>query len=73
VAGGNVIGTFPSPQLGGPDDGDVNNNGRHVPTIATDQVGATVMNWMGLPSSAYNEVFPDLVNFPQKTIPLLRA
>ena len=73
VAGGNVIGSFPSPQLGGPDDGDLGNNGRHVPTIATDQVGATVMNWLGLPSSAYIDVFPDLVNFQQKTIPLLRA
>ena len=73
VAGGNVIGSFPSPQLGGPDDGDLGNNGRHVPTIATDQVGATVMNWLGLPSSAYIDVFPDLVNFQQKTIPLLGA
>lgn len=73
VAGGNVLGTFPSPVLGGADDGDLGNNGRHVPTIATDQVGATLMNWMGLPPSLYQEVFPDLVNFSQKTIPLLRT
>lgn len=73
VAGGTVTGTFPSPVLGGPDDGDIGNNGRHVPTIATDQVGATAATWLGLPSSALHEVFPDLVNFGQKTIPLLRV
>lgn len=73
VAGGNVVGTFPSPVLGGPDDGDLGNNGRHVPTTSTDQVGATAATWLGLPSSALHEAFPDLVNFPQKTLPLLRA
>ena len=73
VAGGTVHGLFPSPVLGGADDGDPNKNGRHVPTIATDQVGATVMSWLGLEPALYHEVFPDLVNFQQKTIPLLRA
>lgn len=73
VAGGTVHGRFPSPVLGGPDDGDIGNNGRHVPSTATDQVGATLVNWLGLPPSLYHEVFPDLVNFPSKTVPLLRA
>ena len=73
VAGGNVLGSFPSPVLGGRDDGDPGSNGRHVPTTATDQVGATVMNWIGLAPSLYHDVFPDLVNFSQKTIPLLRT
>ena len=71
VAGGQVLGTFPSFQLGGTDDGDRNKNGRHVPTLATDQVGATLMQWLGLPSSLLHEVFPKLANFGQKTIPLL--
>ena len=73
VAGGTVIGTFPSPVLGGPDDGDFVSNGRHVPTIATDQFGATLMQWLGLQPSQFPEVFPKLVNFGQKTIALLRA
>jgi uncharacterized protein (DUF1501 family) len=73
VNGATVHGVFPSPVLGGADDGDPGGNGRHVPTIATDQVGATLMNWIGLPASLYHEVFPDLVNFPVKTIPLLRT
>jgi hypothetical protein len=59
--------------LGGVDDGDPGRNGRHVPTTGTDQIGATLMNWMGLPPSLYHEVFPDLVNFPTKTVPLLRV
>jgi uncharacterized protein (DUF1501 family) len=73
VQGGTVHGTFPSYALGGPDDGDPASNGRHVPTIATDQVGATLMQWLGLPASELHAVFPDLANFGQKTIPLMRG
>ena len=73
VQGGTMHGIFPSPVLGGPDDGDRNNNGRHVPTTSTDQVGATVMQWMGLDPSAFDEVFPNLANFRAKTLPLLRV
>lgn len=73
VAGGQVIGTFPSPVLGGPDDSDAQKNGRHVPTLATDQVGATLMQWMGLAPSQFHDAFPWLVNFQHKTIPLLRS
>ena len=72
VAGGNVVGTFPSLVLGGPDDGDRNKNGRHVPSTSTDQVGAALMQWMGLPAANFHEVFPNLVNFAQKTVPLMR-
>jgi hypothetical protein len=59
--------------LGGPDDGDRMNNGRHVPTIATDQFGAALMQWLGLEPSRFHDAFPWLVNFSQKTIPLIRA
>ena len=73
VAGGQVLGTFPDLTLGGPDDGDVAANGRHVPSISIDQIGATLMQWLGLPASEFHDVFPWLVNFQQKTIPLLRT
>lgn len=73
VNGGTVHGSFPSPVLSGPDDGDRNGNGRHVPTTATDQVGATLMQWMGLDPAAFHEVFPNLANFDRKTIALLRS
>jgi uncharacterized protein (DUF1501 family) len=73
VAGGTVHGSFPSLVLGGPDDGDEGQNGRHVPTIASDQVGATLMAWLGLPPTEFETVFPNLANFSQKTVALLRA
>jgi uncharacterized protein (DUF1501 family) len=73
VAGGNVVGTYPSLVLGGADDGDVRKNGRHVPTLSCDQVGATLMQWLGLPAAQLHDVFPNLVNFNQKTVALLRA
>ena len=73
VQGGTMHGIFPSPVLGGVDDGDRNKNGRHVPTTSTDQVGATVMQWMGLDRSSFHDVFPNLANFSNKTIPLLRV
>lgn len=72
VAGGTVVGTFPSLVLGGPDDGDLG-NGRLVPSISSDQVGATLMQWMGLDPGAFVDVFPALANFPIKTLPLLRG
>jgi uncharacterized protein (DUF1501 family) len=73
VAGGQVLGTFPTLTLGGPDDSDPGKGGRFVPTTSTDQVGATLMQWMGLPADQLNAVFPNLANFSQKTINLLHA
>lgn len=72
VAGGTVVGSFPNLVLGGVDDGDSGKNGRLVPTTSSDQVGATVMQWLGLPASQVHDVFPHLVNFTNKTVPLLR-
>ena len=73
VAGNQVLGTFPTLTLGGPDDGDPGKGGRFVPTTSTDQVGATVMQWLGLPADQVVTAFPHLANFSQKTINLLRG
>lgn len=73
VSGGTVHGRFPDLTLGGPDDADNGRNGRLVPAVATDQVGATLMKWLGLPDNLQLEVFPNLVNFSNRTVPLLRA
>ena len=73
VAGGQVVGQFPSLVLGGRDDGDINRGGRMVPTTSTEQVGATLMQWMGLPASAQASVFPTLANFPVKTLNLMKV
>lgn len=73
VRGGQVLGTFPTLTLGGPDDSDPNKGGRFVPTTSSDQVGATLMQWLGLPPSELVKAFPNLANFSQKTINLLHA
>lgn len=73
VAGGQVLGTFPTLVPGGPDDCDTNKGGRFVPTTSSDQVGATVMKWIGLPDDQITAAFPFLANFSQKTINLLRT
>lgn len=71
--GGTVAGTFPDLRLGGPDDGDYGKNGRLVPTLGSDQVGATLMQWLGLPASQVVNAFPYLANFKQHLLPLMRA
>lgn len=73
VAGGTVHGTFPSLVLGGADDGDPNGAGRLVPTMASDQVAATLSRWLGVAAADLETVLPNLANFQNKTLPLLRA
>ncbi len=71
VRGGQVHGTFPSLTLGGPDDFDFNRDGRWVPTTSSDQLGATLASWLGMPSDRITDVFPNLANFATRTLPLL--
>jgi uncharacterized protein (DUF1501 family) len=73
VSGATVHGRFPDLTLGGPDDGDPGRNGRLVPSISSDQVGASLMQWLGLPASQFNTVFPHLASFAAPTIPLIRT
>jgi uncharacterized protein (DUF1501 family) len=71
VAGGTVLGSFPDLTLNGPDDAD--GAGTLVPTMASDQVAATLLRWLGLPESQWLSVLPNLANFTQRTVPLLRV
>ena len=71
VRGGRVHGRMPSLVLGGADDGDPYKKGRWVPDYASDQFGATAMQWLGLPADKLVAVFPNLANFPGKTVPYL--
>lgn len=73
INGGQVFGQIPSYILGGADDGDPNRGGRMVPTTSTDQVGATIMQWMGLPTTQLNTVFPNLINFSNKNLGFMRG
>jgi len=71
VAGGQVLGQIPSLVLGGVDDSDLRGGGRFVPSTSLDQVGASLMQWLGMPASSLLDVFPNLKNFPEKTIKLI--
>ena len=55
--------------VGGPDDTDV--RGRWIPTSSTDQYGATLCSWFGIPSSGLAGVFPNLANFPTANLGFL--
>lgn len=66
IMGGSVIGktfygTYPTLQLGGPDDTD--NRGRWIPTTSLDQYAATLATWYGLAPSDVPTVFPNLSRF----------
>ncbi len=69
VQGGQIVGAFPTFELGGPSDTDV--RGRWIPTTSIDQYGATLCSWFGIPSSALATVFPNLANFPTSNLGFL--
>lgn len=73
VAGRQVIGRIPQLVLGGADDADPDGGGRMVPTLATDQVAAAMMSWMGLEADSLPQVFPRLSRFDPGPLGLLRA
>jgi uncharacterized protein (DUF1501 family) len=61
-------GRMPELALGGADDV---GQGRIVPTTSTDQYGATLARWFGIDDAGLNAVFPNLKNFPTRTLPFL--
>jgi uncharacterized protein (DUF1501 family) len=61
VHGGDMYGTFPQMTLSGSDDS--GNNGAWIPTIAVDQVGATLGKWFGIAGTDLNAIFPNLGRF----------
>ncbi|MES2822914.1 MAG: DUF1501 domain-containing protein [Pseudomonadota bacterium] len=67
VAGGDIIGTMPSLQIGSTDD---IGEGRVIPTTSMDQYAATLANWYGVPGNNFTDVFPNLINFSAPTLPL---
>lgn len=66
VQGGQTYGTYPSLQLGGPDDVGVHSwelHGRWIPTTSVDQYAATLLRWMGASEGQLDAVLPNLSNF----------
>jgi uncharacterized protein (DUF1501 family) len=73
VTGGNFYGmlgpngtVFPTLQKGGPNDttnSGTNGRGRWIPTTATEQYGAALAKWFGVPDIDMPSVFPNVGNF----------
>ena len=60
VLGKNLYGTFPTLQVGGPDD---TSTGRWIPTTSVDQYAATLAKWFGVTDTYMSTVFPYLGRF----------
>jgi uncharacterized protein (DUF1501 family) len=69
VKGGDFYGSFPTLQLGGPDDTDT--RGRWIPTTSIDQYAATLGQWYGLQTADLSTVFPFLSRFPTSNLGFL--
>lgn len=69
VQGGKMYGTFPTLALGGPDDSGT--RGTLIPTTSTDQYGATLAAWLGVPANQLGTVFPNLQKFANQNLGFL--
>lgn len=61
VQGGQIYGTFPNLALQGPDD--CGSRGVLIPSTSTEQYGATLARWLGVPDNQLGSVFQNLGNF----------
>jgi uncharacterized protein (DUF1501 family) len=75
VTGGDFYGVFPTLALDGPDDADRGDGarGRWIPTIAVDQLAATLALWFGVSPSDLPMVCPNLGNFATPNLGFLRG
>jgi uncharacterized protein (DUF1501 family) len=69
VRGGDIYGTFPSLELGGPDD--AGTDGIWVPTTANQQLGATVAYWHGVSNGNLSHAIRGLENFSPSNLGFL--
>jgi uncharacterized protein (DUF1501 family) len=60
VNGGQLIGSYPELQIGGPEDV---GGERFIPSTSADQFAATLARWFGIPDSDLDVVAPNLSNF----------
>ena len=70
VNGGKIYGTFPTQELGCPDDTDSGSGstGRFLPTTSTDEYAATLARWFGLGEAELDVVFPNLHRFANRNL-----
>jgi uncharacterized protein (DUF1501 family) len=65
VKGGDIYGKIPVLSINGPDD---SGDGRWIPTIATEEYGATLAQWFGVPGSDLSAVFPNIGRFAKTNL-----
>jgi uncharacterized protein (DUF1501 family) len=65
VKGGDIYGTMPSLELGGPDD---TGRGRWLPSSSVDEYAATLATWFGVSASNLATVLPNLGRFAQPNL-----
>ncbi|MCW7539530.1 DUF1501 domain-containing protein [Aquabacterium sp. A7-Y] len=71
VKGRATYGTYPTLQLGGPDDVGVESweqHGRWLPTTSVAQYAATLLHWFGADDSQLNAILPNLGNFGSRRV-----
>ena len=70
VNGGDLYGTMPSLQLGGPDD---TGRGRWIPATSVDQYAATLATWFGVSASNLPVVLPNIGRFATPNLGFMSA
>jgi uncharacterized protein (DUF1501 family) len=60
-SGGHAVGASPDLTIDGGDD--ASNRGRIIPSIAQEQLNATLCNWFGVAEADISRIFPNLANF----------
>jgi uncharacterized protein (DUF1501 family) len=68
VKGGDIYGTMPSLNLGGPDD---TGRGRWIPSTSIDQYNATLAKWFGVSSTNMSTVIPNIDRFSNQNLGFL--
>lgn len=61
LAGGRVYGAYPDLVLDGTESFA---RGQFIPSTAVEQMTATLAGWLGVQSTDYSSIFPNLMNFP---------
>jgi uncharacterized protein (DUF1501 family) len=69
VRGGALYGTFPTLEIGGPDDAE--GAGRWIPTTSVDEFSATMASWFGVANSDLATVFPNIGRFANPNLGFL--
>ncbi len=65
VAGGALYGSYPTLEIGGPEDV---GGGRMIPSTSADQYAATLAKWFGIADADLDIVAPNLSNFAQRDL-----